>query len=103
MSSSSPRTRRSAPARRAVTGLIAGGAVLAAAAPAFATSGSDAPDAPSAPDLSGVELTISNWDAYTPENLIPSFEEATGATVNLTLHATNEEIVAKLLQSGGEG
>lgn len=56
-----------------------------------------------APDLSGVSLTISNWDAYTPENLIPSFEEATGASVDLALHATNEEIVSKLLQSGGEG
>ena len=55
------------------------------------------------PDLSGQSLTISNWDAYTPENLIPSFEEGSGATVEFTTHATNEEIVAKLLQGGGEG
>ncbi len=55
------------------------------------------------PDLSGQSLTISNWDAYTPEDLIPGFEEATGATVEFTTHATNEEIVAKLLQGGGEG
>jgi spermidine/putrescine transport system substrate-binding protein len=54
-------------------------------------------------DLAGQTLVISNWDAYTPEGLIPSFEEATGVSVNLTTHATNEEIVAKLIQSGGTG
>lgn len=78
-------------------GLVAAGLVVAAAAPV----GASAP--PDAPDLSGTSLTISNWDAYTPEDLIPSFTEATGADVTLTTHATNEEIVAKLLQSGGEG
>lgn len=61
------------------------------------------PPSADAPDLSGQSLTISNWDAYTPEDLIPSFEAATGASVDLTTHATNEEIVAKLIQSGGEG
>lgn len=58
---------------------------------------------PGLPDLSGQSLTISNWDAYTPEGLIPGFTAATGVEVELTTHATNEEIVAKLLQSGGEG
>jgi spermidine/putrescine transport system substrate-binding protein len=54
-------------------------------------------------DLGGQSLVVSNWDAYTPEGLIPSFEEATGVSVNLATHATNEEIVAKLIQSGGTG
>lgn len=54
-------------------------------------------------DLSKQQLVISNWDAYTPEGLIPSFTEEYGTPVELTTHATNEEIVAKLLQSKGEG
>lgn len=54
-------------------------------------------------DLSKQTLTISNWDAYTPETLIPGFTEAVGTEVELTTHATNEEIVGKLLQSKGEG
>jgi spermidine/putrescine transport system substrate-binding protein len=54
-------------------------------------------------DLAAQTLTISNWDAYTPEGLIPAFTEAFGTEVNLTTHATNEEIVGKLLQSDGEG
>lgn len=54
-------------------------------------------------DLSEQSLVISNWDAYTPETLIPSFTEEFGTEVQLTTHATNEEIVGKLLQSEGEG
>lgn len=54
-------------------------------------------------DLSKQSLVISNWDAYTPEGLIPSFTEQFGTKVELTNHATNEEIVGKLLQSKGEG
>jgi len=84
---------------------IAGVAFVAALAVA-ACGGDDAdegaaldPDA----DLSQQTLTISNWDAYTPENLIPSFTEEFGTEVELALHATNEEIVGKLLQSKGEG
>ncbi|HUF97637.1 MAG TPA: spermidine/putrescine ABC transporter substrate-binding protein, partial [Ilumatobacter sp.] len=46
---------------------------------------------------------ISNWDAYTPEGLIPGFTEEFGTSVDLAIHATNEEIVGKLLQSKGEG
>lgn len=78
--------------------LVAAGSV--AAVPVAAGSDDSAPDEP---DLSGKSLTISNWDAYTPEDLIPSFTDATGVPVELTTHASNEEIVAKLLQSGGEG
>lgn len=54
-------------------------------------------------DLSQQSLVISNWDAYTPETLIPSFTEEFGTAVELTNHATNEEIVAKLIQSNGAG
>jgi len=54
-------------------------------------------------DLTTQSLVISNWDAYTPEGLIPSFTEATGVDAELSLHATNEEITAKLIQSDGAG
>ena len=90
-----------------VPSLVAGAASdttePAAESTAPASEGSAPAPATELPDLSGQSLTISNWDAYTPENLIPSFEEGSGASVEFTTHATNEEIVAKLLQGGGEG
>jgi spermidine/putrescine transport system substrate-binding protein len=78
------------------------GAASATTEPPVDTGGAAAPET-ELPDLSGQSLTISNWDAYTPEGLIPGFEEASGAAVEFTTHATNEEIVAKVIQSGGEG
>ena len=48
-------------------------------------------------------LTISNWDQYTPEDLIPSFEKETGIKVKLVKHATNEEIMGKLEAANGGG
>lgn len=86
----------------AVVALAVGGLFATNVHAAGDTTPTEPPPA-DAPDLSGQSLTISNWDAYTPEDLIPSFEAATGASVDLTTHATNEEIVAKLIQSGGEG
>jgi len=94
--------------RRAITGGAAMAMLGAMLIPSLAAATGDTTEPPAdppatMPDLSGQSLTISNWDAYTPEGLIPGFEEATGASVELTTHATNEEIVAKLLQGGGEG
>lgn len=89
---------------RTRTTRIAGLAVSAAVVVA-ACGGDDGGDGALDPDadLSQQSLTISNWDAYTPEGLIPSFTEEFGTEVDLALHATNEEIVGKLLQSEGEG
>ncbi|MFO7573211.1 MAG: spermidine/putrescine ABC transporter substrate-binding protein [Gaiellaceae bacterium] len=50
-----------------------------------------------------VTLTISNWDAYTPEDLIPKFEKATGIKVKLAKHTTNEDIMGKLEAQNGGG
>ncbi len=50
-----------------------------------------------------VTITISNWDAYMPEDLIDNFTAETGIEVEFETHSTNEEIVGKLLASGGEG
>jgi spermidine/putrescine transport system substrate-binding protein len=49
------------------------------------------------------KIVISNWDAYMPEDLLDNFTAETGIETELALHATNEEIVGKLVASGGRG
>jgi spermidine/putrescine transport system substrate-binding protein len=69
---------------------------------ATGTSGSSGASGATAPAELGGTLVISNWDAYMPENLIPDFEAATGVTVELANHTTNEDIMGKITaQSGG--
>jgi spermidine/putrescine transport system substrate-binding protein len=51
----------------------------------------------------GGTIVVSNWDAYMPENLIPDFEAATGAQVELAIHTTNEDIMGKISAQGGGG
>jgi len=51
----------------------------------------------------GGTLVISNWDQYMPEDLIPSFEAATGVDVELALHTTNEDIMGKITAQNGGG
>lgn len=88
-------------ARAATASVVAVAFLAGLAACGDDDDGGDALD-PEA-DLAAQSLVISNWDAYTPEDLIPSFTEEYGTSVELTNHATNEEIVGKLLQSEGEG
>ncbi len=54
-------------------------------------------------DLSQQSIVVSNWDAYMPEDIAQIVKDETGATVEVTNHATNEELVAKVTGSGGEG
>jgi spermidine/putrescine transport system substrate-binding protein len=56
-----------------------------------------------AADLSTQSIVVSNWEAYMPKNIAKVFEERTGATMETTYHATNEDLVAKVVGSGGEG
>jgi spermidine/putrescine transport system substrate-binding protein len=83
--------------------LVLGGALVLAACggdedePA-ATSTLD-PDA----DLSQQSLVISNYEAYMPDDLPKRFEKETGASTDVTYHATNEEIVAKLTATDDPG
>ena len=51
----------------------------------------------------GQSLTISNWDGYMAPDAIAKFTAETGNAAELVLHATNEEIMGKLIASGGEG
>ncbi|MGF1563243.1 MAG: spermidine/putrescine ABC transporter substrate-binding protein [Geminicoccaceae bacterium] len=52
---------------------------------------------------SAADLTVSNWDGYMAPDAIDSFNAATGYEAELVFHATNEEIVGKLIASGGKG
>ena len=82
---------RQRPARAAVLAALA---VLVVAVAASAAT---------ARPQQSVTLTISNWDAYTPEDLIPKFEKATGIKVKLAKHTTNEDIMGKLEAQNGGG
>ncbi len=48
-------------------------------------------------------LVISNWDGYMPPDLLERFTAETGIAAELAVHATNEEIMGKLVASGGTG
>jgi spermidine/putrescine transport system substrate-binding protein len=49
------------------------------------------------------KLVISNWDGYMAPDAIEAFTAATGTPAELVLHGTNEEIMGKLIASGGRG
>jgi spermidine/putrescine transport system substrate-binding protein len=53
--------------------------------------------------LAADKLIISNWDGYSPPDLIANFTKDTGIAAEMVLHATNEEIVGKLMPVGGKG
>ncbi len=48
-------------------------------------------------------LTVSNWDGYMAPDAMENFTETTGNEAELVLHGTNEEIMGKLIASGGKG
>lgn len=48
-------------------------------------------------------LTVSNWDGYMAPDAMDKFNEATGNTAEVVFHATNEEIMGKLIASKGAG
>jgi spermidine/putrescine transport system substrate-binding protein len=49
------------------------------------------------------DLVISNWDGYMAKDIADSFKAATGLEIEVVNHATNEEIMGKLMASGGKG
>ena len=49
------------------------------------------------------KIIISNWDGYMPGNLLERFTAATGIEAELFLHATNEEIMGKIVANRGVG
>lgn len=93
-------------ARRALWGI--GALALAMTLAACGSDGDDstAPEAsdldPSA-DLSQQSVTVSNWAGYMPDDIADQFAEATGSSLTVAEHATNEEIMAKLTAGGDSG
>src|ERR687897_967699 len=49
------------------------------------------------------KIVISNWDGYMPKDLLERFKADTGIEAELSVHATNEEIMGKVTASGGKG
>jgi spermidine/putrescine transport system substrate-binding protein len=71
-----------------------------------ACSGGDDPVTTAEPEPAAVEgasIVVENWDAYMPEDLAERLLEERGITVEIALHATNEEAVAKVQATGGSG
>jgi spermidine/putrescine transport system substrate-binding protein len=48
-------------------------------------------------------LVISNWDGYMAPDAVQAFKAASGIDAEVVVHATNEEIMGKLVASGGKG
>lgn len=53
--------------------------------------------------LAADKIVISNWDGYMPKDLPEKFKQATGIQVEVALHATNEEIMGKVVAGKGKG
>lgn len=49
------------------------------------------------------DLVISNWDGYMAPDIAATFKAATGLEIEVVSHATNEEIMGKLVASKGKG
>jgi spermidine/putrescine transport system substrate-binding protein len=49
------------------------------------------------------KIVISNWDGYMPEDLLANFTKETGIEAELSVHATNEEVMGKVTAGGGKG
>ncbi|TMV15476.1 polyamine ABC transporter substrate-binding protein [Arenibacterium halophilum] len=49
------------------------------------------------------KIVISNWDGYMPPDLLENFTKETGIEAELSVHATNEEIMGKVVAGGGKG
>lgn len=49
------------------------------------------------------DLVISNWDGYMAPDIAETFKAATGLEIEVVTHATNEEIMGKLVASKGKG
>ena len=49
------------------------------------------------------KLVISNWDGYMPAELPEQFGSASGIEAEVSFHATNEEIMGKVVASSGKG
>ncbi len=87
---------------------IAGVAGLAAGCLLLAACGGSAQDEPAAEldpeaDITKQSIVVSNYESYMPEDMPERFNEATGSTMDVTYHASNEEVVAKVTTGADSG
>jgi spermidine/putrescine transport system substrate-binding protein len=84
-----------------VTGLAAAAAVVAANTPAARAQADPAADwtPPEGVDL-GDSLIMATWPNYHDQATLDRFRDLTGVTVQLEIHGSNEEMLAKLLVGG---
>ena len=54
-------------------------------------------------DISEQSIVVSNWADYMPEDIDKRFTKEAGASIEITEHATNEEIMAKLTAGDDSG
>ena len=54
-------------------------------------------------EASAEKIVISNWDGYMPADLLVNFTKETGIEAEMSVHATNEEIMGKVVAGGGKG
>ncbi|MEQ9608079.1 MAG: spermidine/putrescine ABC transporter substrate-binding protein [Kiloniellaceae bacterium] len=71
--------------------LLTGAAVLALAGTAPGTA------------WAAGKIVISNWDGYMPADMLERFTAETGIEAELAVHATNEEIMGKVVAGKGKG
>lgn len=57
----------------------------------------------SAPLAQASDLMVSTWDGYMAPETSDNFERATGTRITTDIHATNEEIMDKVLADAGPG
>ena len=86
--------------RRSVVAVIAASTFALTAC--GSTEDSAAPGLDPNADLSKQSIVVSNYESYMPDDLPARFTTATKAGIDVTYHATNEELVAKLV-SGNSG
>ena len=56
-----------------------------------------------APSAAAEKIVISNWDGYMPPDLLERFTQDTGIEAEMSVHATNEEVMGKVTAGGGKG
>lgn len=78
-------------------------AALAACGGDDSSSTTEASELDADADLSAQSVTVSNWAGYMAEDIGDQFAEATGSSLTVAEHATNEEIMAKLTAGGDSG
>jgi spermidine/putrescine transport system substrate-binding protein len=55
------------------------------------------------PAAAAGKIVISNWDGYMPADMLERFTAETGIDAELAVHATNEEIMGKVVAGKGRG